>query len=563
LAVSLFPFLAVLICTLGVLIVLLVLAVKSADMDATNRQAAADDQQQQQLKAIEHDLEAREIQIDGLQMVRPEALERLSNARRTRSHFEAEIRRLQVEAEQMAIEVQQLQQQRAGLTLEDVTDEQLESLREQIKSAKVDRELARAKADEAAPVTWSIVPYKGANGTNRRPIYLECTADQIVIQPLGIAMPASQFEHAALPYNMIDTAVLAIREYWQRYDPDGKSRDAYPLLIVRAEGARSFRTAKRSLHGWDDEFGYELVGSDKNINFGVHDPELEKEVRAAIAAARPRHQRLVQVAQQRQRQLSQTARMSLPKSNRRPGLTVSQHGGGFVHNGVQPTAEPYPIGNSDGDGRFGNGNSTHAAPTHLVSTRYPESENTYQQSHQNHPAKPNGPGLGQSAPATSTTNGAVGATAAGQLSSATDHLESKAADSQGTPKVDEVAQSGSANTQSIANQRGSGWALHSRSPGAVPHVRPIRVICLPGRLIVRGTQGDQTVPIDQSVRDAVDPLVNVIWKQIERWGVAGSNAYWKPQLRVTIANGAEAQFEVLRSLLADSGVIIQATGAPQ
>jgi septal ring factor EnvC (AmiA/AmiB activator) len=143
LAVSLFPFLAVLICTLGVLIVLLVLAVKSADMDATNRQAAADDQQQQQLKAIEHDLEAREIQIDGLQMVRPEALERLSNARRTRSHFEAEIRRLQVEAEQMAIEVQQLQQQRAGLTLEDVTDEQLESLREQIKSAKVDRELAR------------------------------------------------------------------------------------------------------------------------------------------------------------------------------------------------------------------------------------------------------------------------------------------------------------------------------------------------------------------------------------------------------------------------------------
>ena len=39
LSVSLFPFLAVLICTLGVLIVMLVMAVKSADVQSAKKQA--------------------------------------------------------------------------------------------------------------------------------------------------------------------------------------------------------------------------------------------------------------------------------------------------------------------------------------------------------------------------------------------------------------------------------------------------------------------------------------------------------------------------------------------
>ena len=52
LGVSLFPFLAVLICTLGVLIVLLVLAVRSADVRASKEQSDHQERYEQQQKRL-------------------------------------------------------------------------------------------------------------------------------------------------------------------------------------------------------------------------------------------------------------------------------------------------------------------------------------------------------------------------------------------------------------------------------------------------------------------------------------------------------------------------------
>ena len=52
LTVSLFPFLAVLICTLGILIVLLVISVQAASVEADTRTAESQAKQQQQLSLI-------------------------------------------------------------------------------------------------------------------------------------------------------------------------------------------------------------------------------------------------------------------------------------------------------------------------------------------------------------------------------------------------------------------------------------------------------------------------------------------------------------------------------
>jgi uncharacterized protein YlxW (UPF0749 family) len=62
LSVSLFPFLAVLICTLGVLIVMLVMAVKSADDQANKVQSEDDAEKQALLEQVEESLTLREIQ---------------------------------------------------------------------------------------------------------------------------------------------------------------------------------------------------------------------------------------------------------------------------------------------------------------------------------------------------------------------------------------------------------------------------------------------------------------------------------------------------------------------
>ena len=57
--------------------------------------------------------------------------------------------------------------------------------------------------------------------------------------------------------------------------------------------------------------------------------------------------------------------------------------------------------------------------------------------------------------------------------------------------------------------------------------------------------------------EAVEELVNEIWTQIESWGIAGQNSYWKPQLRITVMPGSHYRFQELRRLLADSGILVE------
>ena len=247
LAVSLFPFLAVLICTLGVLIVLLVLAVKVADTNADVAQAEADAEKSSQLNKVQLQLEERQIQIDGLKQVRPEALERLEDARATRSHFEDELRQLQREKHSLAEALLQLENQRLGIQANKVSDQELEKLRAKIIEAKASLAKKREQAKQVPEVVWSIEPYRGKSGTNRRPIFVECRSDHLVLQPLDIKITQKELRKAIFPGNMLDAALLATREYWQRYDVEGDAGRAYPLIVVRPNGARTFQTVRASL----------------------------------------------------------------------------------------------------------------------------------------------------------------------------------------------------------------------------------------------------------------------------------------------------------------------------
>jgi biopolymer transport protein ExbD len=73
--VSLFPFLAVLICTMGVLIVLLVLVAKQADRNASEARETASETQTQQLKELKIAIEDAEFRSEELLAFRPMAVE--------------------------------------------------------------------------------------------------------------------------------------------------------------------------------------------------------------------------------------------------------------------------------------------------------------------------------------------------------------------------------------------------------------------------------------------------------------------------------------------------------
>ena len=92
-----------------------------------------------------------------------------------------------------------------------------------------------------------------------------------MLQPLDIKITQKELRKAIFPGNMLDAALLATREYWQRYDVEGDAGRAYPLIVVRPNGARTFQTVRASLKDWDDEYGYEIIDADKKINFGQYD----------------------------------------------------------------------------------------------------------------------------------------------------------------------------------------------------------------------------------------------------------------------------------------------------
>ena len=55
----------------------------------------------------------------------------------------------------------------------------------------------------------------------------------------------------------------------------------------------------------------------------------------------------------------------------------------------------------------------------------------------------------------------------------------------------------------------------------------------------------------------MDVLVSEIWKTIDHWGIAGQNAFWKPELRFSVLPGGQQRFEDLQRLLDQSGLIVE------
>ena len=94
-AISLFPFLAVLICTMGVMIILLVVASKAAEEHCQATNASAQQQLSDQKEQLDFEVQSEELKIDVLMRSRPELQRRLDQARMRRSHVENELRELE------------------------------------------------------------------------------------------------------------------------------------------------------------------------------------------------------------------------------------------------------------------------------------------------------------------------------------------------------------------------------------------------------------------------------------------------------------------------------------
>jgi hypothetical protein len=293
--VSLFPFLAVLICTMGALMLLLLFVSRQARLQAA-REAAARDAEKQ--SSINSELEMVQWRVDQLKKSRQETAAQMAEARLVLGHVEDHTRRLRDQFQELTRQAKKAADE--GLQpgrFVAAGEGELRQIEGQIALAQQQLELAR-RAVDGRPKSYAIVPYEGPNHTRRRPIYIECRGDAVVLQPENIAFDESDFDEPLGPGNPLAAAVRAAREQMLlqgNLDPQNGG-EPYPLLLVRPSGILAYECALAAMQSWGSEFGYELINEGWQLKYPPPDPNVAKAVQQAMYLARQEHARLIAAA---------------------------------------------------------------------------------------------------------------------------------------------------------------------------------------------------------------------------------------------------------------------------
>ena len=544
--ISLFPFLAVLICTMGALIVLLIIVVQQARVqadtlaDQRQREREQGGQDRDRREKLAQEAEDWQWQREILEQQRSKLTEKLSDGRLELSHLEEHIRRLEENWRRLQAEAAEMKRLRQGnQQQESSAQEELARLQAEIAAQRQRLEQLREQYAQRRR-SFAIVPYQGPNGTRRRPIYIECRQSGIIIQPEGIAFGPQDFNGPLGPGNPLDAALRAIREHWTRLEGDAAQGEPYPLLIVRPDGAVAYTMARAAMAGWEDEFGYELVDDETQLTFPPSDPSLQRLLQSTIQTARER-QAILAAAMPSRFDAPSPASFSAPQGEGWGGMEERSSTG-------------LAGGRVSGGSAFGSGESGGAPPTGYggggasrQSSGEPKAAGSVAGSPPGAPSKTAGqPPLAR-----------PGGTAAQAAQAGGPQGRSGDANAGACPS----GQGGGAAPPSMALSKGANWALPDSPAAATGITRPITVHCYSDRLVVmpdrRDSRDPQTVPLNGATRDSMESFVSAIWTHMEHWGMAVAGGYWKPILKVTVFPGAETRFWELQALLAGSGIDVE------
>ncbi|QDV74406.1 hypothetical protein [Botrimarina mediterranea] len=308
-AFSLFPFLAVLLCTMGSLVVLLVamaqISREKAEVEAEAARVAAEAARVDEDSPERRQLESQIVEAAGvlsrLRLAKAEGQQRLRQEQQRLSDIEDHLRRLSDEAEALVAETKEL------IAVEDehyddakIADQELERLNQL--AGEIEDEIEQLKhAAAGRERKFAVVPLRdGRAGTLRPPVYYECTKTGIVLQPEGVHLTwqdlvASDFS------SPVNAAARAVSRYYEEH-PEARAANEsgrpYPLLIVRPDGVLSYYQARLALEGADVDYGYQPVADDWELEYGESNPVLAAQVEDAVRTARAEREGLAKVIPQ-------------------------------------------------------------------------------------------------------------------------------------------------------------------------------------------------------------------------------------------------------------------------
>jgi hypothetical protein len=299
LEVSTFPFLAVLLCTMGSLILVLLVMDRRAKLAARQkaeaevarvvgerrrqveeRRAALRRKKEETLAAAERQRQALHERLladdkDVEEQIRLLSL-RLAEAAKAVSDGNDRLANLrkQVEAERVrAIELEQAlkhDQDAAAASAATDTDAAKAAVRTAIAEvARLQSQLEELKAARGRKEhTYSVVPFRGSHGDDRRPLYVECASRCVVFHPDRKELPLPL--HIAGVRAEVDRHVARTTDGVRRAATDD-TRPAYCLLLVRPAGIEAYYEMQTVLRGLGVDYGYEFIDANWLLDFPEDD----------------------------------------------------------------------------------------------------------------------------------------------------------------------------------------------------------------------------------------------------------------------------------------------------
>jgi len=116
---------------------------------------------------------------------------------------------------------------------------------------------------DQAKNTFSVVPYKGSQGADRKPIYVEVAAEGVIFHP-----DRKTFSSVWLESDMVRSEIMARADKVDSADAANKNR-AYVFFLVRPNGIENYYKAQNALRRLDIDYGYEFVEADWQLDFGA------------------------------------------------------------------------------------------------------------------------------------------------------------------------------------------------------------------------------------------------------------------------------------------------------
>jgi hypothetical protein len=590
-AVSLFPFLAVLLCTMGALLVVLVAVSRTARNQALRLDASA----QQSVAPSDPVLDQKLGQIEAyesfLAQVRTDAEKKLREDQKRVSHLESHMRELQDKllAAQLAAE------ELAALEKEHYDDQEqarrdVERLEKLIADTRASIEASK-DGKPARTKSYALIPYEGPNGTLRRAIYIECRKGVLILQPEGVQITRDDLRPPIGAGNPLGAALRSARDHYIRlYPGEGQNRESepYALIVIRPSGADMNDLAQRAIRAADFDFGYELFEEDSDINFGAPDPQLALVEQQAIDHARIRQDALAAAAPRafRHRALAASGRFEFD-DDAPNGFGHGGGSGGSGRDGADGVGYDgdsiASAGGADGNGDAGNGAGGPSAEggqfagtnPHGSGNRSTNSTHALVEGNQREGGTDNGSMQAETI-AGGTANAGASPNTMGTATPGIDPepmssvaVANGAAPPPSMQNSHENAEAKSGGERRVTQQvRGKDWAFRQKNPRDVPISRSISLVVRNDHIAVlsdearlrRRQLASKTIKLEGDTALSIDELVRIVHEQVDGWGMAGEGLYWRPVLTMHVGPDGQRRAEDLVRLLTDSGLEIRPAG---